>query len=153
MNGVIITLGVCVVMPIAIVFLYFHYRKQETEKKSEIILSALDKNPNLEVSNIVRSLNNSAVTETIKERVLKQFQYGLIFTSLGLALLVLAFLGNNNYIHGLRNISELLYVLAFLILPVGIAYLVAFFVSKKYYKKDLVDPCSDDVESANEINA
>ena len=48
-TSIIISLGICVVLPVLIVWLIMRKQTNDTNKSTEIILDALEKNPNLQI--------------------------------------------------------------------------------------------------------
>ena len=48
-TSIIISLGICVVLPVLIVWLIMRKQTNDTNKRTEIILAALEKNPNLQI--------------------------------------------------------------------------------------------------------
>ena len=41
---VMVPIGICVILPVSIVMLYLRARKHETNKRTEILLAAIEKN-------------------------------------------------------------------------------------------------------------
>ena len=56
-TSIIISLGICVVLPVLIVWLIMRKQTNDTNKRTEIILAALEKNPNLQIEEFIKQLN------------------------------------------------------------------------------------------------
>ena len=50
---VMIPIGICVILPISIVMLYLRARKHETNKRTEILLAAIEKNAEIDVDDFL----------------------------------------------------------------------------------------------------
>ncbi|MBR4882690.1 MAG: hypothetical protein IKU18_02305, partial [Bacteroidales bacterium] len=84
MEKVLIVLGIFVVMPVMIVWLVMRARQNETDRKTEIMLKAIEAGATLN-TNFFKA---SQGTSTIKERLLKRLSSACVTSMLGLVLLV-----------------------------------------------------------------
>ncbi len=127
----IATLGTAVVLPIACVGLGVWHSTNKSKKKAEIIMAAIEKNPDTNVEDFLRSLNPQ---KSLKEKTLKKLENGLIFLAVGLGCLCLTgWLAFNG-----RQADTTPWLLASTIpLFVGISYITVYFISKKELKKEI----------------
>lgn len=73
--SVSIPIGICVILPITIVWLDLRHKKHESDNRTGIILAAIEKNPDMNIEEFMRQMNPQ--TTTLKERLLKNF-YGVL---------------------------------------------------------------------------
>ncbi|MCR5314115.1 MAG: hypothetical protein K6E54_10845, partial [Bacteroidaceae bacterium] len=151
MDKVLMVLGTCVVLPIAVVFIIMYKSKHETDRKTDIVLTALEKNPNVNVESIMTSFSKKAnFDKTIKERIVSQLQNGIIMGLIGLGLLSYTFY--MDYVGGMSTeILEMFYLGGFIMLAMGIAYLISFFISKKYFAKEMNESEAQEKENVDQI--
>ena len=65
----LVPIGVAVVLPVAIVAIVFKSALASDRNRKEIILAALEKNPNLDVEDLVKRMKKS--NKLIKEKLLE----------------------------------------------------------------------------------
>lgn len=129
----LIVVGLCVVLPIMIVWITNKRKKEELDKKSEILMTLLEKKPDMDPTEVLKTLNMSKEhKKTIKQELLEKLMSGCMITLIGVVLLVthlcnFIFFGNKT--NGI--------VFGGVMIAVGIAMLVYYFVSKKMLKKEI----------------
>ena len=131
--GMIILLGVIFLL-FLVIFLYIR-RKMELEKnKKEIILAALEKNANIDIEELVRKVNTPG--KLLKEKLLEKLQIGLVSVFLGVGLL--AVIGCFAYTGGhYREDFNVFGFLGAVLLAVGIAFMISYFVGRKMLAKEM----------------
>lgn len=130
---VIAVLGTCVGLPLACVCLFVYMKNHETNKRSEILLAAIEKNVDINADVFFRKLSDSQ--QSLKERILKKLTYGLLFSAVGLGCLCIAiWMSINGYEP--KQIYGKLFI-ANIPLFVGISYIIMYFISKKELAKEL----------------
>ena len=132
--GMIMIMGVSVILPITVISLFLR-RKMDSEKiKKEIILAALEKNANIDIENLVRKLNTPE--KLLKEKLLQKLQIGLVSVFLGVGLL--AVIGCFAYTGGhYREDFNVFGFLGAVLLAVGIAFMISYFVGRKMLAKEM----------------
>lgn len=132
--GIIMIMGVSVILPITVISLFLR-RKMDSEKiKKEIILAALEKNANIDIENLVRKLNTPE--KLLKEKLLQKLQIGLVSVFLGVGLL--AVIGCFAYTGGhYREDFNVFGFLGAVLLAVGIAFMISYFVGRKMLAKEM----------------
>ncbi len=108
---------------------------KKNEGKRDIILTALEKNPNLDTGELIKSFQTGS--STLKERLLKKLLWGIIFTFaglLGLAMLLIATIvgGEAN-----KDVYAPVILFAAPALAVGISFLLNYFIGKKMLAKEI----------------
>ena len=132
--GVMVPIGICVVLPVSIVMLYLRARKHETNKRTEILLAAIEKNAEIDVEDFLAKM--TPPKKSIKQMLLTKLMWGSIITAIGagaMGFTIYADVMGEMPVRYLHNC----YLFSALILLVGVAILIVFFVSKKILAKEL----------------
>lgn len=108
---------------------------KKSEGKRDIILAALEKNPNLDANELIKGFQSGSAY--LKERLLKKLLWGCIFTFaglLGFILLLIALLVGGA---GNKDVYGPVILFAAPALGVGISFLLNYSVSKKMLAKEI----------------
>lgn len=137
MNGledILVPLGICVVFPLTIVWMYIRKRMNETNKRTQIVLAVIEKNPDVDIQEYLKKLNPPQ--KSLKEKLMKKLLWACVLMALGIC--AIGYAAIRGYIGG-RNPynNEFLAVIGAVLLMLGIAFLIVFFVSKKTMAKEL----------------
>ena len=114
-----------IALPILIVWLDNRKKTNETNQRTQIVLSALEKNPQMDVEELLKKM--APQKKLLKEKLLTKLLWGSILTLLGLALTIFGcylIAGREDY-----NNPGILF--GPLLMPVGIAFLINYFVGRK----------------------
>ena len=137
MEEILIPIGICVVLPVMIVWLINRTRQNETNRKTEIMLKAIEAGATID-ADFFKSQEDQKGPKTIKERLLRRLSSGCICSLIGLALGVV---GIANYIKwdgSMVNHSATFPMIAGgVLLGIGIALIIVFFVGKKMLAKEM----------------
>lgn len=123
----LIPLGVAVVLPITIVAIVFKSVLASERNRKEIILAALEKNPNLNVEDLVKRMKKSE--KLIKEKLLAKLQRGCLCCLMGVALVLLYFFPSVQ--------NEFLIITGTALIAIGIAFLVGYFVGRRMLAQEM----------------
>lgn len=108
---------------------------KKSEGKRDIIIAALEKNPNLDANELIKGFQSGSAY--LKERLLKKLLWGCIFTFAGvlgfIALLIAAIVGGA----GNEDVYVPVILFAAPALAVGISFLLNYSVSKKILAKEI----------------
>ncbi len=130
---VIIVIGCCVVLPIMIVWITNKRKAHEIDKQTEILMTLLEKNPDLDPAEVMQKLNVSSKShKTVKQKLLENLFSGGMMTLMGLAILIphlcgLVFFGNRE--NGL--------FIGGIMMAMGVAFLIHYLVSKKQLRSEI----------------
>jgi hypothetical protein len=134
----LLPLGVCVVLPVMIVWLVMRTRQNETNKKTEIMLKAIESGATVDTEFFNSQQKGQ---KTIKERLLGRLTGASIMTLLGVALLVIAVVFGNSYAPDGWNFSDspapVFAVIGGILLAIGLALFAVFFAGKKMLAKEM----------------
>jgi magnesium-transporting ATPase (P-type) len=131
---VMVPIGICVILPVSIVMLYLRARKHETNKRTEILLAAIEKNAEIDVEDFLAKM--APPKKSIKQMLVTKLMWGSIITAIGAGAMgytIYADVIGEMPVRFLHNC----YLFSALILLVGVAILIVFFVSKKMLAKEL----------------
>ena len=135
---ILVPLGICVVLPVMIVWLVTRARQNETNKKTEIMLKAIESGATID-ANFFKEKQGA---KTIKERLLSRLTWGSIFSLIGVVLLVLAIVFANSYAPDgwIVNSSPAptFATIGGILLAIDLALFAVFFVSKKMMAREAV---------------
>ena len=126
--------GVCIALPLMAVWLTNKRKNHEIDKKTEVLMTMLEKNPNLDPAEVLDKLDMSSEDgkKSLKERVLEKLLAGCICTLTGIVLFFthlfgFVFLGDKT--NGV--------VLGGVLTAIGIALIIYYFVSKKMLQNEI----------------
>lgn len=118
------------VLPIMIVWLAIRKKMNEANNRMQIVLAAIEKNPDMNVEELMKSM--APKKRLLKEKLLSKLLWGCIATLLGIGMI-----GLDVFFEIYKNSSTPLGVLGVASLAVGIAFLVSYFVGKKLLAKEI----------------
>ena len=124
---ILIPIGVAVVLPVAIVAIVFKSALASDRNRKEIILAALEKNPNLDVEDLVKRMKKS--NKLIKEKLLARLEHGCLCCLMGVAFVLLYFF--------LSVQKEILLIAGTALIAIGIAFLVSYFVGRRMLAQEM----------------
>ena len=127
LEDILVSLGVVVALPVLIVSIIFRSVMAADRNRKEIILAALEKNPNLNVEDLVKRMNKSE--KLIKEKLLAKLQRGCLCCLMGVALVLLYFF--------LSVQNEFLIIAGVALIAIGIAFLVGYFVGRRMLAREI----------------
>ena len=132
----LVPLGICVVLPVMIVWLVMRTRQNETNKKTEIMLKAIESGATIDTEFFKSQLRGQ---KTIKERLLKRLTGGCIFTLLGVVFTVIGFVNKDmmTEIHMQPDSFTIPCIFGGIFFAIGIGLLIVFFVGKKMLAKEM----------------
>ncbi|MCR4964134.1 MAG: hypothetical protein K6A41_00595 [Bacteroidales bacterium] len=129
----LIVVGLCVVLPIMIVWITNKRKKEELEKKSEILMTLLEKKTDMDPTEVLKTLDMSEKKKkTVKQELLERLMGGCILSLIGLVLLITHLC---NFIFFGTKTNGIIF--GGVMIAVGIAMLVYYFVGKKMLKKEI----------------
>lgn len=129
LTELLVPIGVCVALPISIVYLILKRKIISENNKKEIILAALEKNADVNIEELVKK--TSAPDKLLKEKLLKKLQWGLMTIVLSIGLFIYAiFVGDTGELK--------LYVIgSVVLLAIGVSLLFTYLMGKKMLAKEM----------------
>lgn len=134
-EAILISLGIFLVLPVCIVSLITRVKINETNKRSDLALAAIERNSDVDLKDFFKK--NTPPPLSIKERLLKKLQYGCIFTLLGAGIFVTAIVFKMNAKSFAEDAFMELSFAAVSLMCIGIAFLINYFVGRKALKQEI----------------
>ena len=117
-------------IPIIIAILIYRRKVNETNKRAEVALAALEKGSGEMPEELMKSLNKPQ--KSLKERLLGKLLWGLSFTIFGAVLFVAKLVSYNA-----GTTDEMISIGGIALLALGIGYLVYYFVGRRMLSKEI----------------
>ena len=141
LEDVLIPLGICVVLPVLVVWLVMRKKTNETNRRTEVMLAAIEKGSDVNAEKLLGLFDKTGkpkkTTRTaLKERLMGKLLASFILMGIGIAFGIYALLMS---IQGGSNTNDLAaysFVSAVLLL-VGAAFLISYFISRKFLAEEL----------------
>ena len=132
--GALIPICVCVVLPVLIVWIIGKVKQNETNRKAEIMLKALDNGSKID-ADFFRSQSSS---KTIKERLLGRLTGACVTGLIGVAFISTGiFLQNLPTWNSNVEVIILTYLIGGILIAVGISLFIVYFSGKKMLAKEM----------------
>ena len=133
MSSILVPICICVVLPVMIVWLVMRNRQNETNKKTEIMLKAIESGAKIDTNLFKTQLTQA---KTIKEKLLARLTAACIVSAIGLSVCITTLI--LSYIGGVpTRVIQGFIVIGGIILAIGIALFVVYFVGKRMLAKEI----------------
>lgn len=126
---ILVPIGVAVVLPVAIVAIVFRSALASERNRKEIVLAVLEKNPDIDVEQLMKNLKKSE--KLIKEKLLARLERGCLCCLMGVAFMVLYFF------LGVQG-EDFITVVGAALIAIGIAFLISYFVGRRMLAKEML---------------
>lgn len=126
----------CVFLPIISimsVWLVMRNKANETNKRTEVLLAAIEKNSDLDIEDLIRKMNPKP--KATKERLMSRLLWGLVFIAIGTSTLLSALYQDN--LGGAGPEYFPIYCGSGCLLLIGISFVAVFFISKRMLAKEI----------------
>ena len=122
------------VLPILIIWFVVRQQMSETNKRSQIVLAAIEKNPDMDIEELIRKI--SPKKKLLKEKLLTKLLWGCLAGFLGLGFLGIAmwlgFVGGSH-----PDDITVAALTGAVLLGIGIAFLINYALGKKMLAKEI----------------
>lgn len=130
----LVPIAICVVLPIAIVWMTTRARIKRDNLRKEIILAAMEKNSDIDIEEMTKKLNRPK--KLLKEKLIMRLLCGSMFVGFG----ILTYVALAVYMCIFGQDTNMFIGLSFVAVPslaVGIAFLINFFVGRNMLAKEM----------------
>lgn len=131
----LVPIAICVVLPIAIVWMTTRTRIKRDNLRKEIILAAMEKNSDIDIEEMTKKLNGPK--KLLKEKLLTRLLFGSIFVGLG----ILIYVAMAVYMRISKRFDTDMFIgLSIVAVPslaVGTAFLTNYFAGKNMLAKEM----------------
>ena len=128
LESVLVPIFVCVVLPVAIVFIVGRTRQNETNRKAEVMLKAIESGASVDPELFKEPVKTP---KTIRQQLVEKLTGACDTTCMGAAFLALRYLAH------LDAFDELLPIAGGVMLAVGVGLFISFFVGKSMLAKEI----------------
>lgn len=142
----LLPMSIMVVLPLGIVWIVNHRKMLEMTQRTDLVRLALEKNVDLDLSEILKSL--SAATKTLRERIVTKLQYGVGMTLAGIGMLAVG--AYMMYVSADKHDYIPFLILSLIFLPIGIGFLVFYFEGKKLLLPESEEQSAEEQGQASE---
>lgn len=125
MVEIIVPIGVCVVLPVMVVWLVFRSRNHIVDRKVDVLLKAIENGQDIDPEMFA---SDGRSRRSLKMNLLGKLQAGIILVIMGAGLVACAML-----IPG----KDSLFIIASILLAIGIGFFVSFFVGRKWMEAEI----------------
>ena len=137
MEAILVPIFICVVLPIFIVWLVTRARQHEMDKKTEIMLKAIESGVQIDTSLFK---TKQPRTRGIKEELLDKFTGACVTSFMGIALFVISFVSSNNADWaGSLWFLKTAPLAGAILLAIGTALFLSYLVGKRMLAKEIED--------------
>ena len=146
-ENVIITCTIFVacgcVTPVMIVNNLTKSKMYRLDKQNELLLAALEKNPNVDVEKLIKQMNVSGASgnkKLIKERLLSRLLWGSMLALVGLGLAIAGFYMNVVWMRTHDYFKDDFYLIGIwgiVFLGLGLGFLANFFIGKRMLAREM----------------
>lgn len=129
----LISLAVCGVMPVLIVWLCLKKKKNDNDKRTEIVLAAMEKNNEIDVEEFIKTLNppQRPLRERLILRLHWELMLGGIFTIFGIVDFIVLAILRFGYQIPKEDIYAVGLVFGIPVFAIGVGLLIAYAYGKK----------------------
>lgn len=132
LEDILVPLGICVALPVMIVWLVMRKKTNETNRRTEIVLAAIEKNSEIDVEDFFKKMNPAQ--KTLKEKLMQRFLWGGVLVALGVALIVFVLVQS---LFGGTEVNDMMLLCGVVACFVGAAFLITYRVSRNVLAKEL----------------
>lgn len=125
----ILPLAICVVLPIAIVWIRSRARTHAIDKRTEVILKAIEANNDVDTDKLVESLKAPQKSEV--EIMRSRLQRGLTYSLIGLVLVTVGLVSWATGSEVGSDSVSIPSIIGGISVAIGVSYLVTYFISRK----------------------
>lgn len=138
MEEILIPIAICVVLPVMIVWLINRTRQNETNRKTEIMLKAIESGATID-ADFFKAQQEQKPPKTLKEKLLNRLTAGCVFTLMGVAFALIGLVNRSMMadIHMSNDAFIMPCILGGIFFSIGVALLIGFFVGKKMLAKEM----------------
>lgn len=146
---ILVPMGICVVLPIMIVWLITRKQQNETNRKTEIMLKAIETGQKIDSEFF--SIQKKA-SKSIKERLLDRLVIAWMTTIFVIIHAICGILGTADAIYiGDFKLDMVLFDCIFL--AIGISFFISYSVGKKIFKKEMEAEAESEAQAGSEADA
>ena len=122
------------VLPIMVVWFIIRHRMNETNKRTQIILAAIEKNPEMDIEEFLKKIEPKQ--KLLKEKLLTKLFWGCLTSFIGLCLILFGIYLNTNNLGGTDDPLTAI-CFGFILMVIGIAFFIYYVIGKRMLAKEI----------------
>lgn len=128
LEDILVPIFICVLLPVAIVWIVGRTRQNETNRKTEVLLKAIESGAQIDPDMFK---DKEKTPRSVKQQLLDKLTTGCITSFMGAAFLAMYVLKVEFFL------ADLLPIAGFILLAVGLAMFISYFVGKNMLAKEI----------------
>ena len=133
-SEILVPIAICCVLPIMLVWFVIRKKMNETNQRTQIVLAAIEKNPEMDIEEIMKKI--SPKPKLLKEKMLTKLLWGCLATLLGICLMGFGIYLTENHLGGTDDPLTAV-CLGGISFVVGICFFINYFVGKKMLAEEM----------------
>ena len=121
------------VLPIIFIWMETRRKMNETNARTQIVTAALEKNPDMDVEEILKKVSRKP--KLLKEKLLTKLLWGCITSIVGIGLIVYSFFLTAQEIHSAYDVQTS-FAFGVILLAIGAAFIINYGVGRKMLAKE-----------------
>lgn len=126
LEDILVPLGICVAMPVLIVWLVVRHRSHLVDRKTEIVLKAIENGSDVDTSSIFEKDR----TKTVKMKLLAKLETGVLAAIIGAGLMLSSLAIDS-------ALSPKMLVIGGILAGIGIGFIVVYLVGRKSFAAEI----------------
>lgn len=148
--GMLVSIGICVVLPIMIVWLNTRKQQNETNRKTEIMLKAIEAGQKIDGE--LFCIKQKA-SKSIKERLWNRLVIAWMTTIFAIFHAICVIFGNADSIYYIGDFQLDMLIFDCIFLAIGISFFISYSVGKKIFKKEMEAEAGSEAQAESEAQA
>lgn len=122
------------VLPVMLLWLFIRQRMNETNKRTQIVLAAIEKNPEMDIEEFLKKIEPKQ--KLLKEKLLTKLLWGFLTSFIGLGLILFGIYLNTNNLGGTEDPLTAI-CFGFILMVIGIAFFIYYAMGKRMLAKEI----------------
>lgn len=132
LETIVVCGGICVALPIVIVWMVVRARTHRTDKKMEILMKAVENGQQVDPALLVTAQTGGR-RYSLKKNILNRLLFGVIFSVAGLMFLIVSIVSGGKLIY----VDKSALLLSLLFISIGAGLLVSYFIGRRLLAKEM----------------
>lgn len=132
MEDILVPIFICVVLPVAIVAIVFYTKINNDNKRSKVLIKAIESNCNINADKLAEALQKPRKTE--REILNGRLLRGCIFSLIGLALCIIGLVEYLNGVEMGADPATIPLIFGSISAAIGVSYLIVYFATRRQIK-------------------
>lgn len=121
-------------VPIVLTWMYYRNEMHQADKRSEVIMAAIEKNPDIDIEEVIRKMNPEQ--KLLKEKLLSRLLWACLTGFIGLGLIIGSVVAS--YAGGWEGDEiNFMFISGAIALAIGLAFFINYYVGRKWLAKEI----------------